>query len=196
MVESWLLTSFASTAIDTASQAAQEGTLHEVELINHRFLRGWHDDGIVFACGDPVHLSGILFLSSNTPDKIADKWEQALGRLQVGGERGYGFGLLTLAGKPRPTKTVFGYQTELFATDPEVTLAKGEPLPAHIIAEDATNLQGPIEPFLGRETLSDGQFGKTISPAEICWIPGATSSETKTFCVKEKGLWRLSTTAC
>lgn len=197
LVESWLLTSYASTATDAASQAAQDGTLHEVELVSNRFLRGWSENGIrIFAPGDPVYLSGVLFLSSNAPDDLADHWESALSSLQVGGERGYGFGLLTLVDKPLPTRTVFGYPVELVGNEPDVTLAKGEPAPAHVIAENDMNLQGPIEPLLGRETLSDGQFGRSISLADVCWIPGATSLETKTFYVKEKGLWRLSANTC
>lgn len=191
MVERWLVTSYASTAIDTTKLAAEEGSLHEVELISHRFLCNSCENGMQINAGDPVYLSGVLFLADNAPDEIKNFLKPALNHLQVGGERSYGFGLLILPDEPRPTDSLFGYTLTLSAHDPEVTVNKGEPLPAHVIVEDDLDLQGVIEPFLGRETMNDGRFGKNLSKAEACWIPGTTTQESRTFCIKEKGLWQI-----
>ena len=191
MVEHWLVTSYASTAIDTRRLTAEEGSLHEVELISHRFLCDSCENGIQINAGDPVYLSGVLFLADNAPDEIKNYWKPALNHLQVGGERSYGFGLLTLSDEPRPADSLFGYALTLSAHDPEITVNSGNPLPAHVIVEDELNLQGVTEPFLGRETQSDGQFGKKLSRAELCWIPGALTRQSRTFCVKEKGLWQI-----
>lgn len=195
VVERWLVTSYASTAINAGRLAAEEGSLHEVELISHRFLCDSCESGIKINAGDPVYLSGVLFLADSAPDDIKNHWKPALNHFQVGGERGYGFGLLTLLDEPHPTDNLFGYTLTLSAHDPEVTVEvtvnSVNPLLAHVVVEDELDLQGVTEPFLGRETQSDGQFGKKLSKAELCWIPGATAREPRTFCIKEKGLWQI-----
>lgn len=191
MVERWLITSYASTAIDTSRMAAEDGSLHEVELMSHRFLCDYSRDGLQIKAGDPVYLSGILFLADNAPCIIKKYWKQALEKLTAGGERVYGFGLLTLVDEPSSTHTLFGYPLTLSTPEPRVTVEKDLPILAHGVVEDGMDLEGIIEPFLGRETRSDGQFGKNLSKAQICWTPGVISREKKTFCVIEKGLWRI-----
>ena len=191
MIDRSLITSYSSTAIDAKRQAAEDGSLHEVELLSHRFLCDVNECGITVKAGDQVYLSGVLFLADNAPEDLKCCWKPALEHLQVGGERGYGFGLLKLLNEPCPTKFLFGYQLTLStkAPDPEVKVDKNKPLPAHAIVEDALDLEGAIEPYLGRETLSNGRFGKKLSKAEVCWVPGAVSRQTISFHIGEKGLW-------
>lgn len=194
-IERWLITSYVSTAMDINRLAAGEGSLHEVELISHRFLCAVSEDNVRLTVGDPVYLTGVFFLSENAPDTIKNYWKQAVEHFQVGGERGYGFGRLSLLSQPRPTTKLFGHNLSLDRPDPEVTVGENEPLLAHTTAgEDADkNLisQGILEPFLGRETPAGGQFGRQLSPAKACWVPGTVVKESTPVQIQRKGLWEV-----
>ncbi len=193
--ERWLITSYASTAMDINRLAAGEGSLHEVELISHRFLCDVSEDYVQLATGDPVYLTGVFFLSESALDTIKKYWKQAVEHFQVGGERGYGFGRLSLLSQPRPTTKLFGRNLFLDRPDPEVTVGENEPLLAHtIVGKDADKdpiSQGILEPFLGRETPAGGQFGKQLSRAKACWVPGAVVKKPTPVQIQGKGLWKV-----
>jgi hypothetical protein len=72
------LSSYASTALVYPQQAADEGLLHEVEFISPRTLD----------TGEQVYLVGYVF--ENEGCKL--QWKCACKWLQLGGERGYGWG--------------------------------------------------------------------------------------------------------
>ncbi|WP_322797546.1 RAMP superfamily CRISPR-associated protein, partial [Thermoflexus sp.] len=87
-----LLGSYVSTAIDYDRQAAQEGSLHEVEFI-----------APVARDGRPVYLIGDLWVRVDDPwvrdvlsPELQRLWE-VLNRLQLGGERTYGWGRVCLS---------------------------------------------------------------------------------------------------
>lgn len=193
IVERLILTSYTSTAISVNTLTAEEGSLHEVELISDRYLIDFSEGDIKVRAGDPVYLSGVFFIATDAPREIKEHWRKALTQVQVGGERSYGFGQMTLIGEPHLTNSLFGYSLNLCQEHPEVTVKKDEPLLAHVRVEEESDLKGIVEPFLGRETLNDGRFGTNLSKAEVCWMPGSTAAETKVFCVKETGLWQKRT---
>jgi len=95
---SWLfLGSYASTALRDG-HSAEEGMLHETEYIAPRT----RDDR-------PVYLIGYLLEPSG---KFQSEWHQALSRLQLGGERGYGWGRLAVECGPEKNKKLFGYHMD------------------------------------------------------------------------------------
>ncbi len=186
-VERWLITSYASTAINKNTFAAEEGSLHEVELISHRFLNNVNENGISINAGDPVYLTGIFFVSKDAPGDLKISWKKMIKNFQIGGERGYGFGRLLLVAGPSYTEKLFGYGLILSGDDPKISIDENKPILAHTIASNEFEMQGIIEPFLGCETNKDGQFGKSISEAKPCWAPGAASNKSTSFFIKENG---------
>jgi hypothetical protein len=176
------LHSYASTALDYGSRAAQEGSLHEVEFIAP-YTR----------CGRPVSLVGYIF----EREGATLPWRQALARLQLGGERGYGWGRVALAAEPAREEIIFGhYALEAGGERPVLRAEGGDqvPLLAHTLACDqghagAVAARGTIEPLVGRETKEAGRFGGVPSPALICWAPGATVAKETRLAVAPYGVW-------
>lgn len=192
-VERLLLTSYASTAINPKYAAAEDGSLHEIELVSHRALA--YIDGFSVKAGAPVYLTGYFFLKKEAPPFIKDNWQAALKQLQIGGERCYGFGHIhPTSDYPTRTVTIFGYTLDLQGTDPKVKIPPKEPAVAHVWYNNNPILSGPFEPFLGRETHADGRFGVQLSNVKICWVPGSRleSTEAKTFKISDFGLWESS----
>ncbi len=93
-----------------------------------------------------------------------------LGRVELGGELGDGFGRV---GRPRLKATGVAAGSE---PRPVVTLTGGQAVPAHLDAT-GTNATGVLEPLIGRETRqgSSGraQFGQNVTRARVCWVPGS-----------------------
>jgi hypothetical protein len=123
-------------------------------------------------------------------------WCDALQRLQIGGERGYGWGRLMLLAdcdkKPvgkdahcfQDFKFVEGTDKPILeATSPEAKLL------AHAIA-DINEAAGEIEPLVGRETDPTGRFGHLHSKPKVCWKPGKSVSEGDQFSIGCKGIWK------
>jgi hypothetical protein len=188
---SWLfLDSYASTAISD-KRTAEEGALHETEFISHRTKED-----------KQVGLVGYAFARNdcNLP------WKEVLNRLQFGGERTYGWGRVALWGRePKKLKAeeskikCFGYtvypgrsKDDTFGGGPVFSLEKEEFLLAHTKAE-VVECQGAIEPVAGRTTKDGAFFGREISMAEICWVPGSKVKQAAKFCLVKEGLWERTT---
>jgi hypothetical protein len=190
------LSTYASTALAYPQQSAAEGTLHEVEFISPYTLD----------VGKQVYLVGYIFARDDAPD-----WQSALRRLQLGGERGYGWGRVELVGKPEEWngQPLFHWYTVEPNTWPPVLKAReNASLLAHALAvdfEDKTcpqkdgtptlrrcveGISGPVEPLVGRETHpQDGRFGVWLSQARICYIPGSMVSKEACFKIGPYGIW-------
>ncbi|MBU0491730.1 MAG: hypothetical protein KKB13_07765, partial [Chloroflexi bacterium] len=115
---------YAATALDYDRQGAEAGSLHEVE-----YLASCARDG------RPVYLVGALFVHEN----CQLDWRTALERLQLGGERGYGWGrveLETLAPDPAGGPLFAGYTLDLAHAShrPVVGVPQGTAALAHILA--------------------------------------------------------------
>jgi hypothetical protein len=175
------LGSYASTALENARNA-EAGSLHETEYI------------APYTCaGQQVYLIGYIF----EKDSCQLKWQSVVNRLQLGGERGYGWGRVQLQGdfcQPVNNGLCFGY--DLLSHDDRPRLkASGElRLLAHTRADtDGTGNRGvAIEPLVGRETIGSTGFGKKLSHAQICWVPGGKVTENETFQIQPKGIWEIS----
>ena len=176
------LSTYASTALTYPQQSAAEGTLHEVECIVPHTLDN----------GAPVYLAGYVFAQDNAPD-----WKSALKRLQLGGERGYGWGWVEPVDEPAPWdgQPLFGgaYSVKPEAWPPVLTAGKKARLLAHAMAADfETGVAGEIEPLVGRETDPKGRFGVHLSRARICYAPGARVEEATQVRIGPYGVWETT----
>ena len=124
--------SYAATAIDPVAQAAEEASLHEVEVV----LPHTRSDGRqVYLCGYLLLRDGATVL--DTPITV-DTLYALLDDVQVGGERGYGYGRLLLQRDRcglENSRCLFD-RYELTGTSdglPEFTVPASQPLPAHAL---------------------------------------------------------------
>lgn len=165
--------SYSSTALN--NRAAEEGSLHETEYIAPYTRHG-----------KSVYLVGYIF----EREDCQLRWRDALKRLRIGGERGYGWGRLTVEGEPQGNQQeCFNYKCDCTGDRPLIEVPKDKPLLAHTRANHV-NDKGFIEPLVGRVTeTTTGRFGKNLCMAEICWAPGTITSNEGKFIISEKGLW-------
>ncbi len=154
----------AHTALDTAARAAAEGTLHEVEFIAPYTRKG-----------QPVYLVGDLWVREDAQGSIvqalpaAPEWKAAMQRLSIGGERGYGWGRMSLCSEIREVSDGLS----------DVSIEVEERIPAHAIAVgdgSVPALAGAIEPLVGWE-IRNGRY--EVHHSAIAYVPGS-SVETRT----------------
>lgn len=171
---SWqFLSSCASTAL--SSKTAEDGTLHETEYISPKTREG-----------NQVYMIGYII----EKDGCELGWKEALERIQIGGERGYGWGRIELIGEPRKVETCFEYGLDNTGGSPQITVPGDYPILAHTVADDFECI-GAIEPLVGRETTGNKGFGGKVSNAAICWVPGSKVEEEKKFEILYRGIWNI-----
>ncbi len=171
-----------TTALDAATTSAEPGSLHEVEFIAP------HDDQ-----GQRTCMSGWVFLDDQASDRLAEaRWREWLGKLQVGGERRYGFGRLRLNGWEREqSDRLADCLVLLEGARPQIQVDAGKPLLAHTVAHQV-DARGMIEPLVGRETQGDSQhFGRSLTRGVVCWVPGSLAQQATIVQLTEDGLWTL-----
>jgi len=176
-----LLSSYASTAVDARRTAAAEGSLHETD-----FLSPYDNE-----TGKPVYLVGYVFEQEG---KDSPPWRDMLDRLQLGGERRYGWGRISqckLNGLFTDEIKLFGrYSLDLRGEHLRLDVPKNELLLAHTMTEGVP-ARGQIEPLVGRETPAEGKFGAQISSdVKICWTPGSRLEEGRRLVIGKYGLLR------
>jgi hypothetical protein len=178
---SWLfLDSSASTAL-AGGRSAAEGSLHETEFIAPRTRPTGGTRR-----GDPVHLVGRVFQREGSD--LA--WTPSLRRLQIGGERGYGWGRVRAESVMVTASDFAGYGLDLAQDRPCLAAGSKTTLLAHTRAGGGgANRRGSIEPLVGRETRGSGGFGDELTIADVCWAPGAEASEGEQFWIGERGVW-------
>lgn len=172
--------SYQSAALE--NKTAMEGMLHETECI----LPKTRD-------GNQVYLIGYI-IEKNECDI---DWKTALPKIQIGGERGYGWGRVSIEkNKPAECNHFFHYDFDSSQDEPVIKLPKGEFILAHTFAleEYEQQIEGNIEPFVGRIT-EGGKFGAQFSEASICWVPGSklvnADKDSMKFMICENGLWSV-----
>jgi len=179
------LDSIGSTAIDHSRGAAEHGSLHEVEFIRPKARPRSRE-----CLGPQVYLVGALYERvGGTPEG----WCRALERLQVGGERGYGWGRLRLAQGPQKDNPA----KECTRQWPVKELEAGDYTDAHVLIYNGTSppeglIQGTIEPLIGWERNNEKRARSPwhLSQADIAYAPGALLSQRARFRVAEYGRWR------
>lgn len=176
------LSSYQGTALSHPQQSAAEGMLHEVEFISPHTLDA----------GKAVFLKGYLF----EKEDCALDWQSAFKRLQMGGERGYGWGDVELVNVSESAdECLFGGQAT-FKGDgnlPIIHLLDGGHLLAHTRATDLPVI-GAVEPLVGREWRSDNprrrHVGQHVEFSDICFAPGSVALQALDFIVGQFGVWR------
>ncbi len=185
------LSSYSSTALSYPQQSAATGMLHEVEFLTPQTLDS----------GEPVFLVGYVFVA----DGGGLNWQAACQRLQVGGERGYGWGDLELVCCQPADEELFAGRVRFNGEGerPILYLRAAHDTPGSLLAHTyAHNLaaSGEIEPLVGREWRSNNAryryAGQHVSLAGICFAPGSTVDQPLTVVVEPAGMWRgLATNA-
>lgn len=182
------LSTYASTALDYVHQSAEEASLHEVECLAPHTREG-----------KPVYLTGYVLQQEHSDLD----WRGALTRLQIGGERGYGWGrveLEALVALQGPEVSLFGTGAvaSLGGEKVSVSLEKEQPLLAHALAADfgerraVGSHRGPVEPLVGRETRPESSFGTHLSDARVCYPPGARADHPLTVQIGPFGVWEAA----
>jgi hypothetical protein len=178
------LGSYASTALTNAHNA-ETGSLHETEFIAPHTRDG-----------KQVYLVGYIFETEglqNDKQNPLSEWQSVLDRLQLGGERGYGWGRVRLQEPCKEVDNGTCFDYKLLPTNPRPQLqALGDThllAHTHAITDSASNREVTIEPLIGRETTADTSFGKAIAEAAICWVPGGTVKKDETFQIQPRGIW-------
>jgi hypothetical protein len=175
------LSSYSGTALSYPHQSAATGMLHEVEFISPNALDA----------GESVFLVGYAF----ERDGSNLTWQAAFRRLQLGGERGYGWGDVALIDANEfESGHLFGGKATFKGGDdlPVIHLLASEQTPGRLLAHTlATNLlaAGEVEPLVGRETGADGRFGVQISDPRVCYAPGSKVKEGCRFRIGHYGVW-------
>jgi hypothetical protein len=176
------LSSYASTALVYPQQAAAEGLLHEVEFLSPRTLD----------TGEQVYLIGYVF----EKDGCKLEWRDACKQLQMGGERGYGWGAVECM---EVNKTTLLFDENLDWTEQNGSLAihvlESGRLLAHTIAQNVS-AQGEVEPLVGREWRSHNptnrHAGQHLEFCGLCYSPGSTVERLSAFVIREFGIWHPS----
>lgn len=169
------LDSYTSAALNYPSQSAAEGLLHETEFI-----------APCTRSGQPVYLTGGLFVQGNLPGELQG-WKDTLGKLQFGGERGYGWG--------RMERVQCDLKETLDGDEVSVEIVAGNPIIAHLHAAKVTGVTGPIEPLIGWErnnepnAKANWQLSKI---ATICYAPGSIASTNTSFVIGADGIWEVA----
>jgi len=164
------LGSYVSTALDYGRGAAEEGSLHETE-----FLAPYtRDEGL------PVFLVGDLWVREDSlPDNLKH-WQKALERVQLGGERVYGWGrvrlIISQKEKSGQGSTVTGLRWQEQDGEVAIVVPAGRCLLAHALAESLLrdDVSGPIDLLSGWER--DNKDPKRIwrlSRVKIAYAPDA-----------------------
>ena len=182
------LGSYASTALANGRNA-EAGSLHETEFIAPRTREG-----------KQVYLVGYIFETvglQNDQTNSLSKWQSVLERIQLGGERGYGWGRVHLQGRCEQINNgkCFGYKLLPNNGRPRLKACGNTHLLAHTYAEtdSVSNREVTVEPLVGRETKGHTNFGKELSQAAVCWVPGGKVAQGETFQIQPKGVWEQHT---
>ena len=164
--------------IDYDRKSTEEGQLHEVEYIGPKTRNGSQ----VYFIGDLWVKKDIHSENGNEEAKITINsrdlsLKDVFDSLQLGGERGYGWGRVKCE-KLENTGGNTIYEAKYELSEDEVILRFKEDsfLPAHALAADWTTengaiskeISGPIEPLTGYEFKGGWNL---VSPP-ICYVPG------------------------
>lgn len=178
------LSSYNSTALSYPQQSAAIGMLHEVEFLAPHTID----------TGEPVFFVGYIFASGG----CTLPWQAACQRLQVGGERGYGWGDLALIRcQPADGDTRLFEQVRFDGRNerPVLQIEAGQPLLAHTLANNII-ANGELEPLVGREWRHHP--GQQVAHSGVCFVPGSTLDRNSTapayFSVERFGIWKPHTT--
>ncbi|MGQ9482582.1 MAG: RAMP superfamily CRISPR-associated protein [Chloroflexus sp.] len=172
-----LLSSYQSTALTYPSQSSAEGTLHEVEFISPRTLD----------TGAQVFLKGYVFEKQG----CSLQWQSACKWLQIGGERGYGWGNIEKIHIKQCTNgQLFGGKVIFESNGNNKPILRLDNDNAHLLAHTNTThlpATGNIEPLVGREWRS--YPGESVVFTDLYFTPGSSVQQKLRVSVEKFGIW-------
>ena len=163
------LDSHVTTALDSRTNSAQHGSLHEVEFIAPYSRQN----------GARTRVSGLVFLDDEAKKELNWGW---LSNLQVGGERRYGFGTLRLV-------EMKSEGDPITCTRPCQSVSEDKPFLAHVSVTTNVQIRGQIEPLVGRVTSQSHAFGSRLTSAIVCWTPGSIPMDDVQVQFEQEGYW-------
>ncbi len=182
-----LLSSYSGTAIAPSHRASAVGMLREVEFISPSTLD----------TGQPVYLLGYIF----ERDGCRLRWREACKRLQLGGERGYGWGDLELAHLAETEDARLFNGSAVFLggrASPLVRPAGHSVTPMRLLAHAPVAglpASGEVEPLVGREWRSNEArrrfVGQYVDYVGMFYTPGSSISQALDFSIGRFGLWNV-----
>lgn len=182
------LSSLASTAIAAEANASEEGSLHEVEFIKPSL-----------SLNQAVYLVGHLFVGPDENVKVKDDdieingislFTQVIASLQIGAERRYGFGRVSLCrDQCKLVNDIFDYKLNPQNSGYSITVSSTQqPLFAHAITKNQ-RLNGTIEPLVSREWAHENGPGRQITLLGLYYAPGSVTATETTFVIGRYGIW-------
>ncbi len=170
------LDSYAGTALNYDQGVAAEGQLREVE-----FIRPWTRTMPGNSQTLPVYLLGCLYVHQDVKSELLG-WVKALDKIQLGGERGYGWGRVQLESLS---------PIESIEKEPVIEIKKNDPVLAHTTAPE-NYLEGQLEPLVGWERDNDHKNSRNwrLSSARICYMPGSCAKSNISFIIGQYGIWK------
>lgn len=176
------LGSYAATALDYERNAAEEGSLHEVEFLSPcvRYSNGSH----------PVHLLGYAISAAGC--KLP--WDSALQEIQIGGERRYGWGRLRLVEAKEcgeGTAALFGLDCDAKTEARPKVLAGNEAILLAHAAVTGIAACGEVEPLVGRVWEQSKGAGQAVEFTDVCYAPGARLKSSRAFEMTATHIWRV-----
>ncbi len=163
------LNAHATTALDPLTLSAEDGSLHEVE-----YIAPYRQDGT------RTRICGHVFLDEDAKKVLGkeEEWSKWLKYLHIGGERRYGFGRIHFLDIQQEEPSPENYRID--NARPLVRVERSNPLLAHTLANGLTG-RGNIEPLVSRMTKTSDTFGRSLTGAAICWVPGTVLESTEWF---------------
>lgn len=167
-----LLSTRPGTAIEPSSDAAEEGTLREFEIINSYWPAAKHPP-------KPVAMVGYLFCRCPALEQRL----QEIQELFVGGDTRYGLGHLARE-EFSPSNSFFGgVPVEINAAEPIIL---NDFALAHTLPLSLSGVHGEMECVAGWDLEAGG-----LGPGVLSWAPGACWDKARKCVIREDGLWKI-----
>ncbi len=197
--EKKFISSISSTAIEPHSLTAEEGMLYEVEFINPLiinnitsakligfiWLREFNKEGMQLKSDS----DSFLFEFNNKSIGL----KKVLERLQIGGERRCGFGLIECEDfkEVKNNNMSFpGAWEEDKKDEVIIKLSEGDYIWAHTLYSTNLKIKGDIEPLVGREWDKDQKgAGRRLIGSGLYWCPGSKVLQETKFKAGMYGTW-------
>lgn len=124
-------------------------------------------------------------------ERIIKEWGNLTETLQIGGERGYGWGIVEKTHIGEDSSRMFGkYAIDLAEDRPVVEIPEGESVPAHlIIGENDLRISGEIEPLVRKEWRENP--GSSVIFDGVAYKPGVKVSANVRLSVGNLGYYRI-----
>lgn len=191
--ERTFISSRVSTGLDK-TKTADENTLHETEYIQNQVIMGDKVRDVLWRGYFFVKEENSEVKTVENSDFVVERRGKALcasnflERLEVGGERNYGFGRLLLIDMMKKAAEVFGSGTTGFTVQSDTAFG-------HVCYKDI-DYTGEIEPLVGRMWSKEGPGRKTIDSQQdgqfIFFAPGTNFGSRKDLEIADYGTWKIA----